>query len=93
MTTGSSIKKENQNNLFAIIGEDGWISPNAPPNSDRKVQLAWEDRSFSATSFGFYDSVAEIPQSGKMYWWSISQMPYLSMVPDWHVGAWREIIK
>jgi hypothetical protein len=76
------------NHSFAVIGEDGWESPDNPPDDDRLVQVAWDDMSTSEKALGFYDGIAEIPDSGRRYWWSHPQMTKLNKGA---VGAWREI--
>ena len=77
--------------LLAVIGEDGWESPSKPPDNDRLVQLAWDDMSYGESSRGFYDELAEIPVSGKRYWWSWPIGQGLHRIPSEHVGAWREM--
>lgn len=79
---------------YAVIGEDGWISPQDPPDTDRAVQLAWDDMSYSKDSLGFRDMKSEKPQSGRYYWWSLREgYSYLSLIPDESIGAWREVRK
>ena len=77
--------------LLAVIGEDGWMSPTEPPDTDRMVQLAWDDMSYGVNSRGFYDSVAEMPASGKMFWWSWPVGGGMHRLPSDHIGAWREM--
>lgn len=77
--------------LLAVIGEDGWMSPAEPPDTDRLVQLAWDDMSYGENSRGFYDSVAEMPASGKMFWWSWPVGGGMHRLPSDHIGAWREM--
>lgn len=77
--------------LLAVIGEDGWVSPTEPPDTDRLVQLAWDDMSYGENSRGFYDSVAEMPASGKMFWWSWPIGGGMHRLPSDHIGAWREM--
>ncbi len=76
---------------LAVIGEDGWMSPTEPPDTDRLVKLAWDDMSYSDNSRGFYDSLAEIPASGKMFWWSWPVGGGMHRLPSDHIGAWREM--
>ena len=75
--------------LFAVIGEDGWETPDNPPNTDRVVQIAWEDMSTSENLLGFYDGIAEIPDSGRRYWWT---HPRMTQHDKGAIGAWRDII-
>lgn len=77
-------------NDFAVIGEDGWESPNNPPSNDRTVQIAWDDLSTSPQTLGFYDGLAEIPDSGRRFWWS---HPRMVKYEKSEIGAWREINK
>ena len=77
--------------LLAVIGEDGWMSHTEPPDTDRLVQLAWDDMSYGENSRGFYDSLAEIPASGKMFWWSWPVGGGMHRLPSDHIGAWREM--
>ena len=74
--------------LFAVIGEDGWESPDNPPSNDRVVQIAWDDMSTSENSLGFYDGIAEIPDSGRRYWWT---HPGMTQLDKSAIGAWRDI--
>jgi hypothetical protein len=74
--------------LFAVVGEDGWESPDNPPGNDRVVQIAWDDMSASENSLGFYDGIAEIPDSGKRYWWT---HPRMTQHDKSAIGAWRDI--
>lgn len=75
---------------FAEIGEDGWRAPNDPPNSDRLVQIAYDDMSFGVNTLGFYDGISEIPDSGRRFWWSSPAGRGFHQLPEGHVGAWRE---
>lgn len=78
--------------LLAVLGEDGWMSPAAPPNSDRTVQIAWEDMSYGPNSLGFYDGIAEIPDSGRRFWWDSPPGRGFRQIKDaTMVGAWREL--
>ena len=74
--------------FFVEIGEDGWQSPDQPPLTDRVVQVAWSDMSTSATTLGFYDGVAENPDSGRRFWWT---HPRSRMCVQGEIGAWRDI--
>lgn len=78
--------------LLAVIGKDGWMSPTEPPNSDRVVQIAWDDMSFSQNSLAFYDGLAEIPDSGMRFWWGSPPGRGFYQIKDAaYVGAWREV--
>ena len=72
---------------------DGWTRVTNPPDTDREVQLMWDDGSFGEHSIGFYDSKATIPQDPEKFWWSYSVAARLHPVPLPHeaVIAWREI--
>jgi len=87
-TCGAAVRSSD---LLAVIGEDGWMSPAEPPDTDRLVQLAWDDMSYGENSRGFYDSVAEMPASGKMFWWSWPVGGGMHRLPSDHIGAWREM--
>lgn len=76
--------------LFAVIGENGWMSPAEPPDTDRTVQIAWEDMSYGPNSLGFYDGIAEIPDSGRRFWWSNPPGRGFHQLSAGSVGAWRE---
>lgn len=75
---------------LAIIGEDGWRAADDPPDSDRTVQIAWDDGSSSLNTLGFYDGIAEIPDSGRRFWWSSPMGRGFSQLPQGCVLAWRE---
>lgn len=75
---------------LAIIGEDGWISASEPPDNDRFVEIAWDDGSHSDSFLGFYDGIAEIPDSGKRWWWQWSEKWGMHRLPHGSVLAWRE---
>ena len=78
--------------LLAVLGEDGWMSPANPPDTDRTVQLAWEDMSYGPNSLGFYDGIAEIPDSGRRFWWESPPGRGFRQIKDASlVGAWREL--
>ena len=72
-------------NEYATIGENGWMDINTPPNSDRTVQIAWDDYSYGKGSLGFYDSIYGKPE--KKIWWHNGR-PY----EDGKIMAWREIV-
>jgi len=72
---------------MAVIGEDGWTALDTPPDSDRIIQLAWEDGSYGQSTLGFYDMKAEIPQSGVHYWWILTPMRPINAET---ISAWRE---
>ena len=73
----------------AIIGEEGWKSPGEPPDDDRVIQIAWDDMSTSDKTIGFYDGVAEKPDSGRRFFWSF---PSMIKHENYEIGAWREIL-
>lgn len=78
--------------LLAVIGEDGWMSPSEPPDTDRTVQLAWDDMSYGSNSTGFFAGVAEIPDSGRRFWWELPPGRGFRQIKDASmVGAWREL--
>ena len=77
--------------LLAVIGEDGWMSPANPPDTDRTVQIAWEDMSYGPNSLGFYDGIAETPDSGRRFWWSSPAGRGFHQLGTGSVGAWREL--
>ena len=86
------MKSNGYDGLLAVIGEDGWRSPSNPPDTDRTVQLAWEDMSYGSNSLGFYDGLAEIPDSGRRFWWECPKGRGFHQIKDVSlVGAWREI--
>lgn len=75
----------------AVVGEDGWRSAGEPPNTDRFVEIAWEDGSHGSPTLGFYDGIAEIPDSGRRWWWEWSkQRGFNRITLDGAVLAWRE---
>ena len=76
---------ESEDILLKLIGE-GWHPASDPPDTDRIVQVAWDDGSTSPSALAFYDSKATIPQEDKKYWWACSN---LDLVPN--VLAWREL--
>ena len=76
--------------LLAVLGEDGWMSPAYPPNTDRTVQISWDDMSYGPNSLGFYDGIAEIPDSGRRFWWSSPAGRGFHQLSAGSVGAWRE---
>lgn len=92
-----------ETDAFPIISEDdagskveipdGWTPVSEPPNTDREVQLMWDDGSFGKSSIGFYDQKSSIPQNPEYFWWSYSAAARLHPVPmpDGHVIAWREL--
>jgi hypothetical protein len=75
---------------FATLGEDGWMSPTEPPNTDRTVQIAWDDMSYGPNSLGFYDGIAETPDSGRRFWWSSPAGRGFRQLSAGSIGAWRE---
>ncbi len=74
---------------LAVVGEDGWRSPADPPDSDRTIQLAWDDGSYGKSSLGFYDGIAEIPDSGKRWFWVLTPMRRIMDIEC--IGAWRDV--
>lgn len=75
----------------AVVGEDGWRSAGEPPNTDRLVEIAWEDGSHGNPTLGFYDGIAEIPDSGRRWWWEWSkERGFHQITLDGAVLAWRE---
>lgn len=93
MTTDSKIETPQlvaTGDLLAVLGEDGWMSPAEPPNTDRTVQIAWDDMSYGPNSLGFYDGIAEIPDSGRRFWWSSPAGRGFHQLSAGSVGAWRE---
>lgn len=75
----------------AVVGEDGWRSAGEPPNTDRLVEIAWEDGSHGNPTLGFYDGIAEIPDSGRRWWWEWSKARGFNQITfDGAVMAWRE---
>lgn len=77
---------------FAVIGEDGWQSISEPPDSDRKIQVAWEDMSYDDNSYGFYN-VEAVKQGKNDIWWELRPNSHMQMLPAWCLGAWRDIPK
>jgi hypothetical protein len=73
---------------FAVIGEDGWNDPSEPPDTDRTVQIAWEDMSYSENSLAFRDTIASEPQEETVYWWNLNPVSIIAR-PEL-IGAWRE---
>ena len=71
--------------LERLIAE-GWHPASEPPDTDRIVQVAWDDGSTSPSALSFYDCKATIPATDKKYWWAC---PNLDLVPN--VLAWREL--
>lgn len=77
---------------LAVIGEDGWIAATDPPDNDRIVEIAWEDGSHGNSTLGFYDGIAETPDSGRRWWWEWSKAKGISQINDSSIVlAWREI--
>ena len=76
---------------MAEIGVSGWRAATTPPDSDRIVQIAWDDWSYGPNSLGFHDGVNEIPDSGRRYWWSSPVGRGYSRLGAGAVSAWREI--
>ena len=77
-------KQEND----SCLGE-GWNWAYTPPDSDRLVQIAWDDGSTSDDTLGFYDSVSSIPPTEEKVWWSKDSC----LLGNEAVLAWREIEK
>ena len=75
--------------MIAVIGTDGWMSAESPPDDARIVQVAWDDNSFGPASIAFYESVDGKEDLGKV-WWSVSP---LQQLPEGHVFAWRERVR
>lgn len=74
----------------AVVGEDGWRSAGEPPDTDRLVEIAWEDGSHGNPTLGFYDGIAETPDSNRRWWWQYHFMHGMDRVPAGGVLAWRE---
>lgn len=83
------IDPDGSNCIEELLGEGWHDAEEDPPDSDRIVQIAWEDGSFGPKTRGFYDGMAEIPDSGRRYWW---QFP-MTLLPDGSVLAWKELEK
>lgn len=73
--------------LLDLLVEDGWTPASEPPDTDRAVQVAWDDGSTSENALCFYDSKSIIPPDGKKYWWT---HPKMNLLSDGDVIAWRE---
>ena len=82
----------NMSSRLAVIGENGWCSPDNPPSNNRTVQVAWDDMSYGKESFGFYDAKSIEPDSARKYWWSFPAQQGFFLLPDGSVGAWRDVI-
>ena len=81
------LARESAPNIIAKLVSDGWMVADNPPNTNRTVQVAWDDGSYGQESLAFYDGKSEIPQGPEKYWWS---HPHLSILPTGSVIAWRE---
>lgn len=73
---------------LAVIGQDGWRSPDDPPEFDRIVQIAWDDFSTSDKCIGCFDSEQN---STVRIWWAM--WPSVHKLPRANIGAWRNRIK
>lgn len=75
---------------LAVIGENGWRSADDPPDTDRAVQIAWDDMSTSPKCIGCFDSKSMLPDPGPRMWWAMWPSVH---VATGQIGAWRERIK
>ena len=81
------VSEETKQENDSCLGE-GWNWAYTPPDSDRLVQIAWDDGSTSDDTLGFYDSVSSIPPTEEKVWWNKD----LCLLGDDAVLAWREIV-
>jgi hypothetical protein len=78
--------------MIAEIGVNGWRDAvYDPPETDRIVQVAWDDMSTSPNAKGFYDSAAETPPSSRRFWWTFDYAQNFIPLSDDCVLAWREV--
>ena len=75
--------------ILEQLVKDGWTPATEFPDTDRLVQVAYDDRSTGPNAVGFVDEVSQIPPTGKRVWWEIGKYPpvYQSNC----IVAWREI--
>jgi hypothetical protein len=84
-------RPKQQEILDRLISE-GWTPATEPPDTDRIVQVAWEDDgSTGPTSLAFYDSEAITPPQPEKFWWSHPGMTKYS--DGGGIIAWREVEK
>ena len=83
-----------RNGMIKTIIPDGMVPSSEPTDTDREVQLMWDDGSFGEHSIGFM-IVSIRPQDPEYFWWSYSPAARLHPVPlpHGHVIAWRELSK
>lgn len=68
--------------------EDGWHDAKTdPPDTDRVVQVAWDDGSTGPNSMAFFDGKSVMPDDGSRYWWS---HPQITTLTEGSVLAWKE---
>jgi len=48
---------------------EGWNSPSELPDTDRDVEIMWDDESVSCRWVGFADEISQIPPTGVRVWW------------------------
>lgn len=78
------------NDILNKLIKEGWTLASNPPDTDRAVQVAWDDGSTSETVLAFYDSKSTIPETRKKFWWG---HPKVYCMPEGAVLAWKEIEK
>jgi hypothetical protein len=71
------------NEVKARLVSEGWTLADNPPNTDRVVQVAWDDGSTGPTSLAFYDGKAEIPPGQEKFWWAYPGLSLLENVTAW----------
>jgi hypothetical protein len=81
------VQKPMETDPLEVLIDEGWTPASEPPDTDRVVQVAWDDGSYTPTSLAFYDGKAVIPQEPRKYWWT---HPGLSILPEGSVIAWRD---
>jgi len=73
--------------LDELVAE-GWTPANAPPDTNRIVQIAYADGSTGPDCKGFYDEIDQDPPTGVRLWWDIHTCPHLYP----HVMSWRDFL-
>lgn len=77
----------NDTNTIEELVAEGWTPADSPPDTNRIVQIAYDDGSTGPNCKGFFDEVQQIPPTGVRLWWDMN--PYPHLYP--HVLAWKDI--